>query len=72
MPNYESMNPEGLRVALARAQAFLQDAIDERSFLGKQTSMHIKVAELVRLDQDVERFGARVDQLKALLADQAA
>ena len=72
MPNYETLNREELQAALTRAQAFLVDARDERSFIGKQTSMHIKVAELTRLDQDVEKFGAQVAELEELLAAQAA
>lgn len=72
MPNYETLNREELRVALTRARAFLEDAKDERSFIGKQTSMHIKVSELTRLDQDIVKFGGQVVQLEALLSEQAA
>lgn len=72
MPNYENLDSTELKTALTRAQALLQDATDERSFLGKQTSMHIKVAEFNRLDQDIEKFQARVTELEALLATKAA
>lgn len=72
MPNYDTMNREELEKALERAQALFEDARDERSFLGKQTSMHIKVAEFNRLDQDIEKFRSQVEQLKALIAQKAA
>ncbi len=72
MPNFESMSHEELKAALERARALLQDATDERSFLGKQTSMHIKVAELKRLDQDIEKFHAQVEEIQALLTTKAA
>jgi hypothetical protein len=72
MPNFETMNREELKTALDRAQAFEQDAKDERSFLGKQTSMHIKVSEFDRLDQDIEKFGGHVQQIEALIANHSA
>ena len=72
MPSYETMNTDELNAALKRSQALLEDARDERSFLGRQTSMHIKVAELNRLDQDIERYQGRVEQIEALLAEKAA
>ena len=72
MPSYENLTREELLIQLTRNEAILQDALDERSFIGKQTSMHIKVAELNRLDQDAERFEGRVAEIKALLAKLAA
>ena len=72
MPSYETMNTEELNAALKRSKALLEDAQDERAFLGKQTSMHIKVAEFKRLDQDIERFEGQVKEIEALLAEKAA
>ena len=46
--------------ALKKSQALLEDARDERAFLGKQTSMHIKVAELKREVSDLLEFVLRV------------
>jgi hypothetical protein len=72
MPSYENLSTEQLNEALKKSQALLQDARDERAFLGKQTSMHIKVAELNRLDQDIERYQGRVEEIEALIAEKAA
>ena len=72
MPSYETMNTEELNEALKRSKALLEDAQDERAFLGKQTSMHIKVAEFKRLDADIERFEGQVKEIEALLAEKAA
>ncbi len=72
MPNFDTMNTAELQFALKRAQAYLEDARDERSFTGKQTSMHIKVSELSRLDQDIKKFQAQVTQLETLIEAQAA
>ena len=72
MPNFTEMNLEELQAAKKRAEALLVDAQDERSFLGKQTSMHIKVAEFKRLDQDIEKFTAQVAEIEKLLAAKEA
>jgi hypothetical protein len=72
MPNYEEMTLEQLRKERERAQALLTDARDERAFLGKQTSMHIKVSELNRLDRDIERFETRLTEIDQLIEKRKA
>ena len=72
MPSYENLTTDELQKQRDRAEALLIDARDERSFIGKQTSMHIKVSELKRLDQDIERFQQRVDELDRRLAEAAS
>lgn len=72
MVDYSKMSTEELTEELSKTEEFLQDAQDERAFLGKQTSMHIEVVEFVRIDQEIEKFEARISEIKRLLEERAA
>lgn len=72
MVDYSKMSDEELKTELEKLEEFQQDARDERAFLGKQTSMHIEVAEFTRIDQEIEKFGERIEEVKRIIAERAA
>lgn len=72
MVDYSKMSDEELKTELEKLEEFQQDARDERAFLGKQTSMHIEVVEFTRIDQEIVKFGERIEEVKRIIAERAA
>lgn len=68
MPNFEDMPLEQLAQEAKRNEQNLEDARQERVFLGKQSGMHISVAELNRLDRDIERYQENLQRIQDVIA----
>lgn len=69
MPDYTDLSPEELEKELMNAKINMQDAENERRFLGMQSGQHIKVADFERVDRDIEKYKKRVEQLTEQLED---
>ena len=68
MPDYSSLSAAQLHEELARTEGLLQDAMDERAFTAKQSSMHINASVFMQLDQDIARYTERIEALRGLIA----
>ncbi len=67
MADYSQMTMEELQAELEKNQGYLEDAQEERNFMGLQTGQHIKVADFARVDDDIERYQRRIQELQGLL-----
>ncbi len=68
MKDYSQLNADELQAERKRVQELLQDAEDERRFLGMQSGQHIKVAEFNRIDQDIEKYTSWIKAIDERLA----
>lgn len=72
MTDIKEMSKEVLEKELKKQQMLLEDIEHERTFLGKQAGMHIKVSEFDRLDRDAEAKKRKIAELEAAIKARSA
>ncbi len=65
MPSFENLNQDELKAELERTEKKLEDARQERDFMGKLSGAHISASELSRLDLEISRYEDTVSDLKS-------
>ena len=68
MAEISEMSLEELEIELARKKALLEDILFERSFMGKQTGMHISPEKFKILDNEAEAAGKKIKAIEQAIA----
>jgi len=64
MTDYNAYTLEELQAELNKAQNMLSEVEDERTFMGKQTGMHISAKEFAKFDREIAKYQEQIAQLE--------
>ena len=68
MTEISEMSLKELEIELTRKKSLLEDILFERSFMGKQTGMHISPEKFKILDNEAEAAGKKIKVIEQAIA----